>query len=61
MFVFFPFCPFDWLEDVMSDNKPVSVVRLPEVAGDARLVLDLKALMFLGGASLKRSGRVATR
>ena len=45
----------------MNDNEPDSVVRLPEVADDARLVLSLKALICLGGASLKRSGRVATR
>ena len=45
----------------MDDNEPDSVVKLPEVADDARLVLDLKALMYLGGASLRRSGRVATR
>ena len=45
----------------MNDNESDSVVKLPEAADDARLVLDLKALMDLGGASLKRSGRLATR
>ena len=54
MFVFFAFCPFDWLGDGINDNELDSVVKLSEVAGDARLVLDLKALIYLGGVSLQQ-------
>ena len=61
MFVFSAFGPFDWLGDGRNDNELDSVVKLSEIADDARLVLDLKVLIYLGGASLKRSGRAARR
>ena len=57
----FPFCPILLLKDDEDDDESVSEARLPEVAEDTRLALDLKALTYLGDASLKRSGRVATR
>lgn len=60
VFLFFAFCPIDLLKG-KGDDEPVSVALLPEAADDARLVLDLKALIYFGDASLKRSGLVATR
>lgn len=49
------------LKDDKGDEEPVSGAITPEAVDDVRLVLDLKALMCLGDASLKNSGRVATR